>query len=51
LVNASEGDEFADKEVFVTGAYRKKMQEMQEAEEEERRQAQIEGSNILLNIL
>lgn len=38
-----EGDEFADKEVFVTSAYRKKMQEMQEAEEEEKRQAQIEA--------
>jgi len=42
-----EGDEFADKEVFVTSAYRKKMQEMQEAEEEERRQAHIEGINKL----
>ncbi|CAC5386902.1 CCDC55 [Mytilus coruscus] len=39
----TEGDEFAEKEVFVTGAYRKKMQEMQEAEEEERRQSQLEA--------
>ncbi|XP_071180399.1 nuclear speckle splicing regulatory protein 1-like [Mytilus edulis] len=39
----TEGDEFAEKEVFVTGAYRQKMQEMQEAEEKERQQAQLEA--------
>uniref|UniRef100_A0A8L8KR42 RING-type domain-containing protein n=1 Tax=Heligmosomoides polygyrus TaxID=6339 RepID=A0A8L8KR42_HELPZ len=30
-----EGDEFADKEVFVTGAYRKQMEEVQKFREEE----------------
>ena len=38
-----EGDEFADKEVFVTSAYKKKMQERQEQEERERREAELEG--------
>ncbi|XP_061196921.1 nuclear speckle splicing regulatory protein 1-like [Saccostrea echinata] len=38
----NEGGEFDDKEVFVTGAYRKKMQEMQELEEKERREAAME---------
>ena len=33
----AEGDEFRDKEVFVTSAYRKKMEEMQKEEEEEQR--------------
>ncbi|KAK6050281.1 hypothetical protein COOONC_12214 [Cooperia oncophora] len=32
---AQEGDEFADKEVFVTGAYRKQMEEVQKFREEE----------------
>ena len=39
-----EGDEFADKEVFVTSAYKKKMQERQEQEEQERREAMLEGT-------
>ncbi len=34
----AEGDEFADKESFVTAAYRKKMEELQKLEEEERKQ-------------
>uniref|UniRef100_K1PSC9 Coiled-coil domain-containing protein 55 n=1 Tax=Magallana gigas TaxID=29159 RepID=K1PSC9_MAGGI len=38
-----EGNEFEDKEVFVTGAYKKKMQEIQEQEEKERREAAMEG--------
>lgn len=42
-----EGDEFRDKEAFVTSAYKKKMEEMQSAEEAERRQAQIEGQTEL----
>jgi len=33
----AEGDEFADKEKFVTTAYRKKMEEQALAEEEEAR--------------
>ena len=43
-----EGDEFADKEVFVTSAYKKKMQERQEQEERERREAELEGKYILV---
>ena len=39
----NEKDTFQDKEQFVTSAYKKKMLEMQEAEELERRQAAIEG--------
>lgn len=38
-----EGDLWKDKEVFVTAAYRKKMEERQKIEEEERRQEQIEN--------
>ena len=39
----AEGDEFRDKEVFVTSAYRKKMEEMQKEEEEEQRKERIEA--------
>ncbi len=39
----AEGDEFADKEKFVTSAYRKKMEEQALAEEEEARQARLEA--------
>lgn len=38
-----EGDLWSDKEVFVTSAYRKKMEERELLEEEERRQEQIEA--------
>jgi len=38
-----EGNEFADKESFVTSAYRKKMEEIAKQEEEEARIAQIEA--------
>lgn len=41
----AEGDEFADKEKFVTSAYRKKMEEMQKLEEEDRKREALE--NIL----
>ena len=41
----SEGDEFADKEAFVTQAYKDQLAEMQRAEEEER---QREGSHFPL---
>jgi len=39
----AEGDQFADKEKFVTSAYRKKMEEIAKQEEEEKRTAQIEA--------
>lgn len=39
----AEGDEFADKEVFVTAAYRAKLEEMKKAEEEERREEYLES--------
>lgn len=32
-----EGDEFQDKEKFVTGAYKKQMEEVRKAEEEEKK--------------
>ena len=35
---------YDDKESFVTSAYKKKMLEMEEAEEEERRKSMIEGT-------
>ena len=37
LERAAEGDEFKDKEVFVTQAYKDQMEEVRKAEEEERR--------------
>ena len=40
----AEGDLYADKESFVTSAYRKKMEEIAKQEEEEARQAQIEAA-------
>ena len=38
-----EGDEFADKEQFVTEAYRQRLLERKQEEEQERRIKQIEG--------
>ena len=38
-----EGEMYADKESFVTSAYRAKMEEMKQAEEEEKRKEQLEG--------
>ncbi|RMC10702.1 hypothetical protein DUI87_12413 [Hirundo rustica rustica] len=38
-----EGGEFADKEAFVTSAYKKKLQERAEEEERERRQSALEA--------
>lgn len=43
-----EGDEFADKEAFVTQAYKDQMAEVRRAEEEER---QREGSSCLVRPL
>ena len=40
----AEGDQFADKESFVTSAYRKKMEEIAKQEEEEARQARMEAA-------
>jgi len=40
----AEGDEFADKEVFVTASYKKKLEEMKAAEEEEKRLERLEGN-------
>jgi len=39
-----EGEEFKDKESFVTSAFRKKMEEMAKEEEEERRQDAVESA-------
>lgn len=39
-----EGDEFKDKEAFVTTAYKKKLQEKSEEEERERKEAELETS-------
>ena len=39
-----EGNQFADKEAFVTAAYKKKMLEQQALEEKERREAAMEGT-------
>ncbi|GBP11771.1 Nuclear speckle splicing regulatory protein 1 [Eumeta japonica] len=38
-----EGDEFADKEVFVTSAYKKKLEEMQKEEEKEKYEEYLEN--------
>lgn len=37
-----EGEEFKGKEVFVTTAYKKKLEEMQEEEEKEKREEYLE---------
>jgi coiled-coil domain-containing protein 55 len=39
----AEGEEFKDKESFVTSSYRKKLEEMKEAEEVEKREAYLEN--------
>ena len=41
-----EGLQYADKEAFVTSSYKKKMQELAEEEERERREAEMEGSYV-----
>jgi len=40
----AEGDEFSEKEKFVTSAYRKKMEEMQKLDEEEKKRDAIENA-------
>jgi coiled-coil domain-containing protein 55 len=39
----AEGEEFKDKEEFITSAYREKLEEFKKIDEEERRQDQIDG--------
>ncbi|KAJ9593142.1 hypothetical protein L9F63_027615, partial [Diploptera punctata] len=39
----AEGEEFKDKEAFVTSSYRKKIEESQKMDEEEKHQDKIEG--------
>jgi coiled-coil domain-containing protein 55 len=39
----AEGEEFKDKEEFITSAYREKLEEFRKIDEEERRQDQIDG--------
>ena len=46
----AEGLEFADKEAFVTSAYKKKMEELAEEEERERREAEMEGILKLIDL-
>jgi coiled-coil domain-containing protein 55 len=41
----AEGDEFKDKEAFVTGAYRQKMEELEKAKDAERHQDEIDGNS------
>lgn len=43
-----EGDEFAEKDKFVTGAYKKQMEEVKRAEQEERER---EGKSIPSSII
>ena len=44
----AEGDEFSDKEAFLTSAYKKKLQERAELEEKLRLEAEIESEKCLL---
>lgn len=39
----AEGEKFADKDAYVTSAYKQKLLELKEEEEREKREAQIEG--------
>jgi len=40
----AEGEQFADKDAYVTAAYRQKLQERQEELEKEKREAALEGT-------
>ena len=42
-----EGDMYADKESFVTAAYKEKLKERQEQEEAEKRKEMLEGKNYV----
>lgn len=46
LEREAEGDEFADKEAFVTQAYKDQMVEVRKAEEEERRREGWSNSSV-----
>lgn len=43
-----EGDEFADKEAFVTSSFKKKMKELRKMQDDQAYQDAIDGSNSLL---
>ena len=43
----AEGEMYADKEKFVTSAYKQKMLEMQEAEEKEKQESAFEGKHMI----
>lgn len=45
----SEGEKFADKDAFVTSAYRQKLKEREEELEREKREAEMEGKKGTLN--
>lgn len=45
-----EGDEFKDKEAFVTTAYKEKLKELRETEARERNEAACEGKNLFFSI-
>lgn len=47
----AEGAQFADKEAYVTSAYRQKLKERQEELEREKRAAEIEGKIFLYQII
>lgn len=46
-----EGDEFADKESYVTPSYKKKLEQMKLFEEEELRLGMLEGNYMFYTIL
>ena len=46
-----EKGKYNDSEVFVTGAYRKKMLEMQKLEDEEKRKDQMEGVYFMIIVM
>lgn len=48
LERQAEGEEFKEKEEFVTSAYKKKLLEMQEEEDREKREAEMEGKYSFL---
>ena len=51
LEREAEGDQFKDKESFVTQAYRDQMEEVRKAEEEEKKREGVCLSHSVLSIL
>ncbi|KAF2008670.1 hypothetical protein BU24DRAFT_94732 [Aaosphaeria arxii CBS 175.79] len=45
LEREAEGEQFADKEKFVTGAYKEQQEEIRKAEEEEKKRQELEDEN------